>query len=268
MDVLTINTIRSAGATVFFIIVMLLFGRIEDLSQLSLFLVVLLIGSSIIGLGIGDTLYFRSMGLIGVSRSYPMTNIAVIFTSLAAFVFLKESISWLIIVGGTMIISGVYLIAGPAKGNETTRIGTPAAKIMLRGTLLVVVASVLWAFSIIASKIAVDSLNPLTANVVRLPTVTLLFSILYLSRGRKFKTNKFPPRSIIIILASGVIGVGIGGLLFFFAIQQAGAAKTAILFSVSPLFATAISLIFLKEKINLRIGLGILLSVAGVWFVV
>ena len=268
MDAITINILRCLAATIFFPLVLLLSGRVGELSQLSLPVVFLLIASSVLGLGVGDTIYFRSLALIGVSRSYPLTNVSVVFTATIAFIFLNEEFTWFVVLGGALILGGVYLIAIPPRGKEPVELGHPDPKVMVKGTLMVIVASVFWALSITTSKIALESVSSLTANIVRLPVLSLLFFVIYPSKIGVFKPRRYPLRSLLVVLASGVIGVGIGSYLFLYSVQQAGAAKASILISISPLFATVISLIFLKEKINLRIGLGALLSVVGVWFLV
>jgi len=268
IDAVALNILRSIGAAVFLVLIFIFSGKIGDLSRISLYPVMLLVGSSVVGLGLGDTLYFRSMGLIGVARSFPITNVSVLFTAVIAYVFLKENLSWLIILGGVLIIAGVYLIAAPPRGKEEKGPGNPDPKVMAKGTGLVLGASACWAVSITTVKVALESLSPLVANVIRLPVIILLLFMFYPSRIGMFKSRKYPLRSLAIVLGAGIVGIGLGGLLFLFSIQQAGAAKASILTSISPLFATAISIAFLKERINLRIGIGALLSVVGVWFVV
>ena len=46
-----------------------------------------------------------------------------------------------------------------------------------------------------------------------------------------------------------------------------GPAKTTTLSSVSPVFGLVMAVLFLKEKVSLRIVLGAALCVSGVWLV-
>jgi drug/metabolite transporter (DMT)-like permease len=101
------------------------------------------------------------------------------------------------------------------------------------------------------------------ANSIRLPTVALV--LLVVSAGmNSLKPREYGWRSIGIVGSAGVLGIGIGSLLFLFAIQVTGAAKTAALSSTSPLFAVPLSAVFLHERLTIPVVLGTILCVVGV----
>ena len=74
-------------------------------------------------------------------------------------------------------------------------------------------------------------------------------------------------RALFIVAVSGIIGMGIGSMLFLMAIDRIGPAKMAILASVSPVFGLIMAIIFQKEEMTLRLVAGVGLCVAGVWMV-
>ncbi len=55
--------------------------------------------------------------------------------------------------------------------------------------------------------------------------------------------------------------------LYVMAIARIGPAKMATLGSVSPVFGLVMAVIFLKEKVTLRLVTGVGLCVVGVWLV-
>lgn len=67
-----------------------------------------------------------------------------------------------------------------------------------------------------------------------------------------------------VLTIAGVVGTGVGSLLFIYAVQEAGAGKTAVLSSISPLFALPLSVLFLGEKITRWLLLGTALAVVGI----
>ena len=71
-----------------------------------------------------------------------------------------------------------------------------------------------------------------------------------------------------VAAAVGVLGTGIGGFLFLVGLKYAGAAKTAALVSTTPLFATPIAVVFLKERVTWPVAASTLATVAGVGLIV
>lgn len=101
-----------------------------------------------------------------------------------------------------------------------------------------------------------------------MPFMTLvLFVIVYLRKGTVKKRNT-GISSLAILSLAGILGIGLGGLLFMVGVKHAGAAKTAILSGTAPLFGAPLSMFILHEKITLRIVLGTILCVIGIWFVI
>ena len=63
-------------------------------------------------------------------------------------------------------------------------------------------------------------------------------------------------RNTAALAAAGVLGIGIGSLFYVFAVQEAGAGRTAVLTSTQPLFALPLAVLFLREKITPKVVLG------------
>ena len=66
------------------------------------------------------------------------------------------------------------------------------------------------------------------------------------------------------MIAGGVIGWGLGSLLFVLSIALLGPARAAILTSSSPLFALPLSALFLGEKLNAAVLIGTAVTIVGV----
>jgi drug/metabolite transporter (DMT)-like permease len=75
-------------------------------------------------------------------------------------------------------------------------------------------------------------------------------------------------RTLLILSLSGFFGMGLSGILYLASVQYAGATKASIISSTSPLFGAPLSFFFLKEHLDWQIGLGIILTVLGIWCVV
>jgi drug/metabolite transporter (DMT)-like permease len=127
-------------------------------------------------------------------------------------------------------------------------------------------AALIWAIaSVIYTRIG-RQLSPLVLNLVKgLIAIVLLIFTLALSG------QLLPPidaRSLIQLVLSGVIGIGIGDTVYFVALNRLGARHTLVLESLSPPLTALLSLGFLNERLSGRAWLGIGLTVAGVLWVV
>lgn len=78
-------------------------------------------------------LTFRALSLGDASRVSPLTNTALIFSVLLAALFLKEKLTWQVLLGAGLMVAGAILIATTkpsAKSDEkesTTKNGRPAS---------------------------------------------------------------------------------------------------------------------------------------------
>ena len=66
------------------------------------------------------------------------------------------------------------------------------------------------------------------------------------------------------LLFAGLIGTGLGSLLFIYAVQEAGAGRAAVATAVSPLFAVPLGAIFLGERMSLWVVVGAAVAASGI----
>ena len=87
-------------------------GEISSLSDVSIQALLLVIVAAIIGFGIGDTLLFQSIIIVGVSRAYTITYTYPLLTMISAVVFLSEPFRLTTLIGtALMVLSVVSLLS-------------------------------------------------------------------------------------------------------------------------------------------------------------
>jgi DME family drug/metabolite transporter len=220
----------------------------------------------VIGLGIGDTLYFRSMELIGVSRALPISGTYPLPTMLLAAVLLGEPAGWRHVAGTVLVVAAVYLISAAPVGRVKESAATQGD--VTRGIVLAVLASLLWAASTVLLKSGVGSTNLIVANSLRLPAAGLVLLVAALRQPGGLRIRGAGALTLSIVVLSGIVGTALGSALYLTSVIYAGAAKAAALQSVSPFFAAPLALIFLHERVHLATVFGTVLSVAGVWLLI
>jgi drug/metabolite transporter, DME family len=260
------NMIRCVISTAFFWILLPFYGGLEALAAIPpmafLWMVVSVLGLLVIG----DTLYFRSMDLAGVSWAMPVASINPLWAVLLASVFVDEPLTWTLLLGALLVVAGVTLLSRPVGQVTGGRTIEPAER--RTGLLLALVTSILWAVGQVALKPATAGMHSVVANSVRQPMGLLMLVGLTTIQGRWRDLRQLDRKSWVIIVVASLVGTGMGTLLFIMAIQMAGAGRTAVLTSSAPLMAIPFSMLWLHERPTRWTLTGTLLTTAGLALVV
>jgi drug/metabolite transporter (DMT)-like permease len=129
----------------------------------------------------------------------------------------------------------------------------------LRDFSVFVLICLLWAFNAIVAKLVVTNMEvpPLFFGVLRSAAIAVAVA-----------PWLFPmPRPYWRILAVGILMGGGGFALYFVGLQTASPSAAAIVSQVGVPMATLLSVLVLGERIRWRRGLGIALTLVGVFFV-
>lgn len=192
----------------------------------------------------------------------PLASINPIWVVLLAFLLVGEPLTWQLAAGALLVVLGIAFVGRPAGPQGE---GKPVDKQRRRvGLLMALAASVLWAFGQVSLKPGTEDVNAVVANCVRQPLAAVMLLGLSLRQQRWQDLRGLDRRSWAIILAASLVGTGFGTLLFVMAIQTAGAGRTAILTSSSPLMALPFSMMWLHERPTGWTLVGTLLTVLGI----
>ena len=264
---LTLNFIRCLGAALFLWLLIPFYPGTQGLFQIPGGTLLLLVFSALLGMSVGDTIYIRGLQLIEVTLAFPLAQaVTPLLTVSAAFLFLGEKFSSLFLFGTFLALSGIYLVAVSDRAAFSS-LRAPLEKRGI-GIGLILIASFFWTASIAFLKIALQQTDPLLANGIRLPVSALaLTPLAFLEKTAPAGSSPPSWRLWVLGAFSGALAFGVGGALFLTAIQHAGAGKAMVLTSCAPLFGLPISLLFLKERVTLRIAAGTVLMVIGVVFI-
>ena len=262
LHVVPLNLARCLISTVFFWALLPFFGGIPALMTIPVSALLWLLVSVLGLLVVGDTLYFRSMDLAGVSWAMPVASINPLWAILLASLLIGEPLTWQLVAGALLVVLGVIFVGRPARPAGE---GNPADRQARRtGLLMALVVSVLWAIGQVALKPGTEGLHSVVANSVRQPLAALMLLGLTLRQGRWRDFGRLDRRSWAIIIAASLIGTGLATLLFIMAIQMTGAGRTAILTSSSPVMALPFSILWLHERPTRWTLTGTLLTVLGI----
>ena len=266
MSAVSLNAWRSVFAAIFLLAALLVLGRTQGLKEVPLHSVAYLLGSVVVGLGLGDILYIKSLALIGASRALPITGAYPFFTMMAAFLFFHEPVTVFTFLAATLIISGVCLLALPERGKKANP--DLQGRVNLKGVLFALSCALCWTVSSSFLKPALENIDLVAANFLRTFALALLLLLASGPRKTISELKKVGGTSIALVALTGVLGFGLGSFLFLVAMQKIGMARTVILSATSPLFGLPLSILFLKERATYRKVAGTLLSTLGIWLLI
>ncbi len=256
------NAIRCSAAGIVFWALIPFNTSVADFTALSLPLFVLLIGSVVINIVLGDTLSLMSIRAIGLSRSMPLASTFPVTTIIVEYLLLGEAAGPDLILGAGLIVLGTYFLSRSRKGADPS--GYPSRQQLRLGVGLALGASVMWGLGTVLLKPVLEEVSVLVANSIRMPAAVSLLILVRIIPSERRHLRKMTPRSVLFLVASGLIGMAAGSYLFLAALQGLEASRAVTLLAVSPLFGMLLSVLFLKEEVGLSVIAGMILCFAGV----
>jgi drug/metabolite transporter (DMT)-like permease len=219
--------------------------------------------SGIIGLVLGDAFLFQAFVWIGPRLSMLMMSLAPVISTLAAWMFLDEYLSWMQLLGIGLTLSGIAWVIMEGNGKQKA-----ANRDYLRGILFGLGAATGQALGLVLSKNGLyGDFSPISANLIRMLSATIvLWAVTLLQRKAlsTFERLKSNRRSMFLIFAGVVSGPFLGVSLSLFAIQKTAIGVASTLMALPPVFLLPISYIFFKERFGWGAIAGTFVAVAGV----
>jgi drug/metabolite transporter (DMT)-like permease len=138
---------------------------------------------------------------------------------------------------------------------------------LITGLALVLAAAVAWALSTVWLQTLTADASLLVVNTVRVPVAAVLIGGVAWGRG-VLRPRSYRRQDLALLGAAGLVGSGLGSLLYVYALKEAGAGRSALLNSLSPLFALPLAAVFLRESLTRSTVAGTALALGGMWLVI
>ena len=220
--------------------------------------------SVILGAVVGDTLYLASQERIGVSYAFPIAMSFPIITYFMTTFILLEPIVLTRLIGAVIAVVGVITISNQQNKSDEDEVATPYDKL---GIGLAVMTALLYATGTVLLQVGIEGVDPIGGSFIRVVIGSLAF--LPMLAIARYQGMQMPSRRATkYVIVAGFFGMAIGSVLYVIAVASVGAAIMSVLSSTAPLFAVPVSVLFLKEKPTPLAGIGIILTIAGVFLVI
>ncbi|WP_053362389.1 EamA family transporter [Bacillus sp. FJAT-27251] len=122
-----------------------------------------------------------------------------------------------------------------------------------------------WGSNFVFGKMLVEDFSPAMLTMLRLLFIVLFLLGMSLYKKHLKRVNK---SDVLGILLLGIIGVFINQWSFFVGLQTADPTTSALILATTPILTSVLAAIFLKEKLTIRMLLGSIVAVIGIYLVV
>jgi drug/metabolite transporter (DMT)-like permease len=295
-----VNAIRLIFSALVYLIILAATGVLVSTFSFDWKTALLLTGGSFITLIFGDTIFFFSQQLIGLSRAYPIAVSYPLLTYIISMIIGDEQFDYFKMLGVVLVIIGVYLIAsstsskkeeivkdkGEEIANDTNRLVEQVEQIVntkselerkskvliILGVVGAIVTAISWTLGTIMMSRALvnvsdNILDKLQANAYRIFCIAPIASLVFYIGDYGHQKSEFSWKGFLLIIVAGIIGCTAGSLFYLLALSYLPASTTAAITASSPLIATPLSIIFLKEKFSWKLIIGTIITIGGIWLI-
>jgi len=252
-----INAIRSTVGSVLIVAWIAATDGLGGLTDMSARAVWLLAISVVLAVGVGDTIFFESVKWLGLVRAMTMSMVYPLFAALLAALLLGEAPTLQVSVGGLLTLAGLILTVR-AKGGEA-----PAHRRFRLGLAAAVVAALAWAVSVILLKPALEEVDAIRSQAIRLPLAAAMLWATPWAWSVRRPLREQGRLGLWRLFALGVFSAA-SSILFVAGVRHAGVAVATVLSSTAPIFALPLGFFFLGERVAPVAVAGIILTIIGI----
>jgi drug/metabolite transporter (DMT)-like permease len=259
MAPLALNFFKNIIATVLLLATLFVF-RESSMRNAPILEYALLAVSGVLGIAVADTLFFKSLNIVGAGLSQIASLSYSPFVILFTFVFLGERLTPGDLLGAALILGGILLTTKREHDSELSK------RDLLRGVGLATLSVATMALSVAIAKPVLDRSPVLWATAVRLVAgVVAMMLLTAVSPRRRYLWGILKPsRAWRTAVPGAILGAYLAMIVWVAGMKYTQASTASILNQTSAVFVLPLAAVFLHERITLRKMAAVVLALAGV----
>jgi len=239
------------------LILMLLFVMIVgNIKTISTHDVIILTISGIIGIAIGDTLFFKSLQDLGAKVQVLYFMLGQVVTMLLSFMLLGDVLSVKEYIGAVVLLLGIVIVTWGKQENHPNKI---------RGIIGGFISILCFSLSTIMIKYTEEQIDVVSASFYRMLAGTIIMMVIG-TTTHSIKTWIEPLMSmrIFTLFLINVFVITVGGfILSMYAIKNISVSLASILSTTEPVFVIILAFTINHERISRREILGTIITIVG-----
>jgi drug/metabolite transporter (DMT)-like permease len=219
----------------------------------------LMLGAGVVGIALSDSLFFKSLNILGASRMAIVDCLYSPFIIILSVVFLGEELSWVQLLGVVAILGAVLTPVFEAEGESPL-----PRKQVIYGTVLGALALATMAMSLVAIK-PILNVSPVVWSALyrMLGGVLGLAVYLLFHPGRRKILGTLRGPGLKLSVAGSLVGSYLAMMLWLGGMKYTKASVAAALNQTTNVFLFILAAWLLKEAITRQRVVGIILGVGG-----
>jgi len=231
----------------------------NNISILSLSEYLPLIASGILGIAIADSLFFKSLNMIGAGLTAIVDCVYSPITMFLSFLFLSEKIT-LSMIFGSILVATAVLIGAYQKDNNNLEI-----KHTIIGIIYGITGIILMVISVILMKPILAKTSIFFVTEIRMITglFGIIILILFRKNRKKLFKSAFKKSNFKYALPASILGNVIAMSLWVAAFKLTDINSATILNQTNTIFIIILASLFLNEKFTSRKFISLFLALSG-----
>ena len=217
--------------------------------------------SGIIGISLGDSLFFKSLQDLGAKVQVVFFLLGQIFTMILSLLLLGELLSLEQYIGAVVLLIGIVIVIWGKQKNHPNKV---------RGIVCGLLSILCFSISAIMVKMSIAEVEVVTATFYRMlfgTVFTLGFGVVGQQLPSWIKPLKDKRLLVLFILNVFVITYG-GFLLLMVAIKLISVSLVSVLGTTEPVFVLLFAYLINKEGITKQEVIGTLITLIGLFIII
>jgi len=238
-------------------------------SELISYLIACLISG--VSVTIGDLMYYMSLIKIDASRTYPLVQISLLFVIFFSIFLFNEEITCSIVLGGTLILSSVFILSIRDKSekiNVKRSLKERISEDLIIGVLLAIGTAFFWAIAYVSfNQARILTGDVFISNFFRVGFGMIAIAVLGIFQREYYagfkKENRINLKYFLYIGIAGMLSLGFADAIYIKAAEINGLILTSTFTANTPMVQQILSILILKEKFRKRFIVAIILIIIG-----
>jgi len=256
---LGLNLFKNAMGLLLLLVTLAVFKKALS-HQVSLADYGLLMLSGAIGIGIGDTLLFACLNLIGAGLTAIVDCLYSPFIITFSILFLGERLTFMQIIGAVLVVSAVLTVSLKWGGFDNDR------RKLARGIIFGALAMLSTAVGVVIVKPLLSRIPFLLATEVRLLGALIALALMLFSHPgrRKIMSSILDKKTRLYVVSGSFFGAYITMLFWLGGMKFTQASIASALNQTNSIFIVILAAVWLKEPFNARRIIAVFIAFLGV----
>ena len=247
------TAIRTIVILIFSWLMVLIVGSFHTITELTTKTVIFLILSGI-ATGLSWLCYFKALQLGNVNKVTPIDKSSTILTMVLAMIFLGEKVTVLKIIPIVLIGIGTYLMIEKKEDNKQTKDN--------KWLLFAFGSAIFASLTSILGKVGIEGVESNLGTAIRTIVVLIMAWVVVFVTKKQGEIKNIDKKSWKFLILSGLT-TGLSWLCYYKALQNGEASIVVPIDKSSIIITIGFSYFILKEKLNTKSSLGLILIVVG-----